>query len=95
MSTDTKRLRRLERIHDVVHETRRANDRDDFLHATKLDEYLVLLLAESTEKLPRTEELAAMRFSPDNKEHADKLAGESLAEIQDTLLALGPSPLWH
>jgi hypothetical protein len=95
MSTDTKRLRGLERIHDVVHEIRRATDRDDLPHATKLNEYLGLLLAESPEKLPRTEELAATRFSPDNKEHADKLAGESLAEIQDTLLALGPSPSWH
>lgn len=95
MSTDTKRLRGLERIHDVVHEIRRANDGDDFALATKLNEYLGLLLAESPEKLLRTEELADARFSAENKESVDKLTGDSLEEIQDKLLALGPSPSWH
>jgi hypothetical protein len=95
MSTDTKRLRGLERIHDVVHEIRRANDGDDFALATKLIEYLGLLLGESPEKLVRTEELAAARFSAENKERTDKLAGDSLAEIQDKVFALGPSPSWH
>jgi hypothetical protein len=93
MSTDTKRLRGLERIHDVVHEIRRANDGDAFPLATKLNEYLRLLLAESPEKLLRTEKLAAARFSAENKERADNLAGESLEEIQEKVLALGPSPL--
>jgi hypothetical protein len=95
MSTDTKRLRGLERIHDVVYELRRANNGGDFDLAAKLNEYLRLLLAESPEKLLKTEELAATRFSPSNKERADKLAGDSLAEIQDKLLALGPSLSWH
>ena len=95
MSTDTKRLRGLERIHDVVYEIRRANDGDDFDLAGKLNEYLGLLLAESPEKLLKTEELAATRFSASNKERVDKLAGDSLAEIQDKLLALGPSLSWH
>jgi hypothetical protein len=95
MSTDTNRLRGLERIHDVVHEIRRANDGDDFPLATKLNEYLGLLLAESPEKLRRTQELATARFSAENKASLDKLAGDSLGEIQDQLLALGPSPSWH
>jgi hypothetical protein len=95
MSTDTKRLRGLERIHDVVHELRRANDGGDLDLATKLNEYLGLLLAESPEKLLRAKELAATHLSAGNKEYADKLAGDSLAEIQDKLLALAPSPSWY
>jgi hypothetical protein len=95
VATDTKRLRGLERIHDVVREIRRANDVDDFPLATKLNEYLGLLLAESPEKLLRTNELAAVRFSPENKQRVEKLAGDSLEEIQGKLLALGPGPSWH
>jgi hypothetical protein len=95
VATDTKRLRWLERIHDVVREIRRANDVDDFPLATKLNEYLGLLLAESPEKLLRTNELAAVRFSPENKQRVEKLAGDSLEEIQGKLLALGPGPSWQ
>ena len=94
MPTDTERLRSLERMHDVVHEIRGANDGDDFDHATKLNEYLGLLLAESPEKLLRTEELAATRFSAENKELADSRIGGSLGEIQDRLIALGPRLTW-
>jgi len=94
MPADTQRLRGLERIHDVVREIRRANDGDDFAHASKLDEYLRLLLGESPEKLLRTGELAATLFSAENKEHADRLADEALQEVEDKLLALGPSSSW-
>jgi hypothetical protein len=78
-----------------VREIQLANDAEDFDLATKLNEYLGLLLAESPEKLLRTEELAAGRFSAESKEDADKLAGDSLGEIQDKLLALGRSPSWY
>jgi hypothetical protein len=94
MSTDTTRLRGLERIHDVVREILRANDEDDFDHASKLDEYLRLLLAESPEDLPRTEELAATRFSAENKGHSADLAGAALEEVAGKVLSLGPSPSW-
>jgi hypothetical protein len=92
--TGTERLRGLERIHDVVREIRRVNEGDDFDHATKLNEYLGLLLAESPEKLLRTEELAATRFSAENKELADSRIGSSLGEIQDRLIAFGPRLTW-
>src|SRR4051812_30570532 len=85
----------LDRVHEIVREIRRANDRDEFSLATRLSEHLGQVLNEDPEHLLKTKELAHWKFSAAGKTHGDRLAAAALDEIRARVLELGPSASWH
>jgi hypothetical protein len=86
---------RLEKLAELVEHIRHANRDGDHEHATRLQTALRELLEGDLPDLPKTEALCDCRFTPATVPDDDLAAADSLEEIHEAVLGLGPTPGWH
>ena len=86
---------RLEKLTELVEHIRLANRNGDHEHASRLQTSLRELLEGGLPDLPRTQALCDCRFTPATVPDDDLAAADSLEEIREAVLGLGPAPGWH